>query len=112
MELYNKESLKKLSETSNEAYYLPKELFTKFKAIRLETKMAYVAILDTMMKKPVFNKDNQAIVKVDNPEIQKTLATLANKEVDLAKVQKYVDELVEADLIEVNKQDIYVYDLG
>jgi len=34
---------------------------------------------------------------------------MANKEVNQAKVAKYLDELIEANLIEINKQDIYIY---
>ena len=44
--------------------------------------------------------------------IVKTLAILANKEVDQNKINKYLDELMEANLIEMNKQDIFVYCLS
>ena len=46
---------------------------------------------------------------LDNPVIAQTLAAMANKEVNQAKVAKYLDELIEANLIEINKQDIYIY---
>ena len=112
MELYNKELLKKLkTEIGETNYYMPKKLFENgmFSNIRLETKLAYVAILDVLLKKPTYNQENKALLKVDNPMIVKTLAILANKEVDQ---NKYLDELVEANLIEMNKQDIFVYCLG
>ena len=102
MELYNKELLKNLKDEIGETnYYMPKKLFENvmFRNIRLETKLAYVAILD-------------ALLKVDNPMIVKTLAILANKEVDQNKINKYLDELMEANLIEMNKQDIFVYCLS
>ena len=92
---------------------MPKILFNsnKYVNIRLETKLAYVALLDTLLKKPVFNQSNLALLKADNPVIGKTLAILANKEVDQEKVNKYLNELSEANLIEINKQDIYIYHL-
>ena len=82
MELYNKELLKKLKDEIGETnYYMPKKLFENvmFRNIRLETKLAYVAILDVLLKKPTYNQENKALLKVDNPMIVKTLAILANK---------------------------------
>ena len=115
MELYNKELLKELQEAVHDAgYYMPRVLFhgSKFANIRLETKLAYVALLDTLLKGATYNQENLALLKTDNPVIGKTLATLANKEVDQGKVNKYLNELMEANLIEVNKQDIFVYNIG
>lgn len=112
MELYNKETLKALKESVDDStYYLPKALFqgSKFGNIRLETKLAYAALLDTLLRKPVFNQENIALLKIDNPVIAQTLAAMANKEVNQAKVAKYLDELIEANLIEINKQGIYIY---
>lgn len=112
MELYNKETLKALKESVDDStYYLPKALFqgSKFGNIRLETKLAYAALLDTLLRKPVFNQENIALLKIDNSVIAQTLAAMANKEVNQAKVAKYLDELIEANLIEINKQDIYIY---
>lgn len=112
MELYNKETLKALKESVDDStYYLPKALFqgSKFGNIRLETKLAYAALLDTLLRKPVFNQENIALLEIDNPVIAQTLAAMANKEVNQAKVAKYLDELIEANLIEINKQDIYIY---
>ena len=51
MELYNKELLKNLKDEIGETnYYMPKKLFENvmFRNIRLETKFAYVAILDAV----------------------------------------------------------------
>lgn len=115
MELYNKELLKNLKDEIGETnYYMPKKLFENvmFRNIRLETKLAYVAILDVLLKKPTYNQENKALLKVDNPMIVKTLAILANKKVDQNKINKYLDELMEANLIEMNKQDIFVYCLS
>lgn len=111
MKLYNKELLKELKDTiDNNGYYMPKALFdsTKYANIRLETKLAYVALLDTLLKKPLYNQKNLALLKTDNPIIGQTLALLANKEVNQEKVNKYLNELIEANLIEINKQDIFI----
>ena len=111
MELYNKELLKNLKNTVDDSgYYMPKALFSgsKFGNVRLETKLAYVALLDTLLKKPVYNQENLALLKIDNPVIGQTLAILANKEVNQDKVARYIDE---ANLIEINKKDIYIYHL-
>ena len=65
MELYNKELLKSLKDTVDDSgYYMPKVLFSgsKFGNIRLETKLAYVALLDTLLKKPVYNQENLALL--------------------------------------------------
>lgn len=112
MELYNKELIKQLNnENSNTSYYMPKKLFENgiFNNIRLETKLAYVALLDVLVKKPSYNHDNYALLKIDNPMIAKTLAILANKDVNQEKIKKYLDELCEAKLIIIDKQDIFVY---
>ena len=88
MELYTKESLKEVIEKSKDEFYMPKALFDHYKNLRLETKLAYVSILETMKNKAVYTTENLAYVKVDNPQIQANLAELANKEVDQEKVNK------------------------
>ena len=105
MELYTKESLKEVIEKSKDEFYMPN------KNLRLETKLAYVSILETMKNKAVYTTENLAYVKVDNPQIQANLAELANKEVDQEKVNKYLKELEEVELIKVDKQNIFVYDV-
>ena len=91
MELYTKESLKEVIEKSKDEFYMPKALFDHYKSLRLETKLAYVSM--------------------DNPQIQVNLAKLANKEVNQEKVNKYLKELEEVELIKVDKQNIFVYDV-
>lgn len=114
MKKFNKESLRLVKDKENkENYYLPKTLFDRqhYGDVRLETKMAYVAILDTLLKKPSFNKDNEALVKMDNPEVIRTLEVLTNKKVDQAKMQGYYQELIVARLIDVDKKDVYVMEV-
>ena len=102
MELYTKESLKEVIEKSKDEFYMPKVLFDHYKSLRLETKLAY---------KAGYTTENTAYIKVDNPQIQVNLAILANKEVDQEKVNKYLKELEEVELIKVDKQNIFVYDV-
>lgn len=115
MELYNKEDIKELdAKVDQSSYYIPKSLFegSRYPNIRLETKMAYVAILNTLLKCPSYSKEKLAFLKVDNKEIINTLAELTNKEVTLSKVEKYLNELNEVNLIEINKKDLFVYNIG
>ena len=67
---------------------MPKALFDHYKSLRLETKLAYVSILETMKNKAGYTTENTAYIKVDNPQIQVNLAKLANKEVNQEKVNK------------------------
>ena len=99
MELYTKESLKEVIEKSKDEFYMPKALFDHYKSLRLETKLAYVSILETMKNKAGYTTENTAYIKVDNPQIQVNLAKLAKK------------ELEEVELIKVDKQNIFVYDV-
>ena len=98
-------------EKSKDEFYMPKALFDHYKSLRLETKLAYVSILETMKNKAGYTTENTAYIKVDNPQIQVNLAKLANKEVDQEKVNKYLKELEEVELIKVDKQNIFVYDV-
>ena len=93
MELYTKESLKEVIEKSKDEFYMPKALFDHYKNLRLETKLAYVSILETMKNKAGYTTENTAYIKVDNPQIQVNLAKLANKEVNQEKVNKYLNEI-------------------
>jgi hypothetical protein len=114
MEKYNKTSLQILRDKKNlDGYYLPEILFDRqhFGNVRLETKMAYVAILDVLIKKALFNKQGEALVKTDNPLIITTLEALSNKVVTPEKMSTYYQELVEAALIVVEKQDVYVMEM-
>ena len=115
MELYTKVSLKTVMK-GNEGhdFILPKPLFEthQYATIRLEAKLAYAAILDILMSKAQYTKENLAFIKVDNPEIKNTLARLANKEVNQEKMLKYIEELDQVNLIKVEGQNLFVYDLG
>mgnify|MGYP000556614140 CR=1 FL=1 len=114
MELYTKESLKEVIEKSKDEFYMPKVLFDHYKSLRLETKLAYVSILETMKNKAGYTTENTAYIKVDNPQIQVNLAILANKEVDQEKVNKYLNEIKnfsEEDIVYIDETGIqgYIY---
>ncbi len=111
MELFNKESLELLiKNTDDNSYYLPRRLFATnyFATVRLETKLAYAAIAETLMQSPHYDKNGAAYVKIDNPEIIHNLKKIANKDVDKQKINTYFDELKEAGLIEVEGMNIKV----
>ncbi len=111
MELFNRDTLESLIETLGEtSYYLPRRLFAThyFANVRLETKMAYVGIMETLIQKPLYDKQGRAYVKMDNPEIIHNLEKVANKEVSKEKMETYFKELVEANLIEVEGMNIFI----
>ena len=72
MELYTKESLKEVIEKSKDEFYMPKALFDHYKNLRLETKLAYVSVLETMKNKAVYTTENLAYVK----DVNKTASQL------------------------------------
>ncbi|MDD8048992.1 MAG: hypothetical protein PHH04_05215 [Thomasclavelia sp.] len=111
MKRYEKKDVKELS--NEKGYYLPKSLFEsgKYKNLRVEVKFAYCALLNTLIKKPSYDKEGKAFIKTDNPSSVEALKDLANKEVDQAKMNGYIDELNKADLIEIESKNIYFGDL-
>lgn len=113
MKVYTKDTVKEINKAGKE-FYLPSELFdsNKYKDLRLETKFAYCALVDVMNAKPLFDHDGNAYIKTTNPVIQETLAKLANKNVDQEKVDKYLKELNQNNLIVVEKQNIYITPLN
>lgn len=115
MKKYNKDSLQTIKDMmTEENYYLPKPLFDRqnFGYVRLETKMAYVAILDTLLKKPNYNNDGEAFLKIDNPEIIHTLETLTNKKIEKDKLERYYQELVIAELIIIDRKNVFLMDIS
>lgn len=76
--------------------------------IRVEVKLAYLAILNTLIDKASFNEHQEAYLKIDLDYLAERLGTLANKKVDVAKIQSYVTELVELDLLDMKEDAIYL----
>ncbi len=106
---YNKEDVEDLKKHEGK-YYMPSALFDtmQFKLIRLEVKWAYVACLNVLLKSPSFDKEGQAFIKDDHPQMIAVLKDLANKEVDSEKIDGYISEMEDNGLIEKVGRDIYL----
>lgn len=93
-----------------EKYFMPKALFDtmQYKLIRLEVKWAYVACLNVLLSSPSYNKEGNAFIKDDNPQIIAVLKDLANKEVNQEKIDGYILEMEDNGLIEKVGRDIYL----
>lgn len=106
---YNKEDIEELKK-GKEQYYVPNALFDtmQYKMIRLEVKWGYVACLNILLASPLYNKEGQAYLKDDHPQIVELLKTLAHKDVDAEKIEGYLVELENGDLIERTGRDIYL----
>lgn len=110
MDLFNKEDINELKDSSHSVYYVPAELFDgmQYKLVRLEVKWAYVACLNVMLNKPHYDKENNAYIKDDSPMIIETLKKIANKEVDKDKIKGYLNELEDASLIKRDRRNVYL----
>ena len=110
MEKYTKEYIKEINATKQESIYLPENVVgsKQYPTIRIEVKLAYVALLNVLLASPLYTKDGKAYIKVDNPMVIKTLEELANKAVDRSKIKGYVEELIKLDFVEVEGQNLFV----
>ncbi len=110
MELLKREDLEEISKEKEEEYYIPANLFDgmQYKLVRLEVKWAYVACLNVMLKAPQFDKSGQAYIKDDSPMIIETLKKIANKKVDGEKIQGYLNELEDLELLQRDHRNIYL----
>ena len=61
-----------------------------------------------MLKSPSFDRDGQAYIKDDHPQIIEVLKDLANKKVDQEKIDGYLKEMEDNGLIERIGRDIYL----
>jgi len=106
---YCREDIEELRK-QREHYYIPSALFDtmQYKLIRLEVKWAYVACLNVMLKSPSYDREGQAFIKDDHPEMVTVLQDLANKKVDKEKIDGYLDELEAKELIERKGRDVYL----
>ena len=101
IEILTKDDVEELNSEKNDQYYIPGELFNgmQYNLIRLEVKWAYVAVLNTLLNKPHYDQDNNAYVKDDSPAIIEMLVKIANKKVNAAKIEGYLDEMDELELV-------------
>lgn len=106
---YTKEDIEDLRKHDGE-YYMPNALFDtmQYKLIRLEVKWAYVACLNVLLESPSYNKEGNAFIKDDNPQIIVVLKDLANKKVDHEKINGYLSELEDNGLVEKIGRDVYL----
>lgn len=106
---YKKEDIEQL-QAHDEKYYMPNALFDtmQYKLVRLEVKWAYVACFNVLLKNPAYDKEGNAFIKDDNPQIIRILKDLANKKVDQEKIKGYLNELEEKELLKRNGRDIYL----
>ena len=92
IEILTKDDVEELNSEKNDQYYIPGELFNgmQYNLIRLEVKWAYVAVLNTLLNKPHYDQDN------------------ANKKVNAAKIEGYLDEMDELELVRRDGRNVYV----
>jgi len=109
MEYFDKATIEDINATNTDKYYVPAELFdgVRFRLVRLEVKWAFVACLDVLRKHPLYDDEDNAYLSQDEASLPETLAAIANKKVDQAKVDGYLNELEEAELVE--RQDGRIY---
>lgn len=110
IEILTKDDVEELNGEKNDQYYIPSELFNgmQYNLIRLEVKWAYVAVLNTLLNKPHYDQDNNAYVKDDSPAIIEMLVKIANKKVNAAKIEGYLDEMDELELVRRDGRNVYV----
>lgn len=106
---YRKEDIEDLKKHEGK-YYIPSALFDtmQYKLVRLEVKWAYVACLNVLLLSPSYDREGNAFIKDDHPQVIEVLKDLANKKVDHAKVQGYIDEMENLELLERKGRDIYL----
>lgn len=109
MLFYNKEDVVELSDFEG-AYYMPNALFNtmQYKLVRLEVKWAYVACLNALLNHPLYNEAGDAYILDTDESVAEILKELAHKKVDQAKVDGYIDELENYELIERNGREVYL----
>lgn len=106
---YHKDDIVELNK-HKEQYYIPNALFDtmQYKLIRLEVKWAYVACLNVLLTSPSYDKEGNAYIKDDHPQMINVLKDLANKKVDKEKIDGYLNELEEHGLIKKRGRDVYL----
>lgn len=109
MEFYNSNDILELKEECH-PFCVPDELFggMQYKLVRLEVKWAYVACLNVLINNTLYDENGHAYMEVNYPAMIDTLAKLANKKVDQDKVEGYIHELEENELLMVSSNHIYL----
>jgi len=105
MSYYTKNEIVEMIEQRGNMILVPEHLH---RAIRLELKWAYVGLLNILLDEPQFNEQYEAFFNENKIRMCKMLETLMNKKVDESKLEKYLNELIEEDLLEVDHQRYYL----
>ena len=103
--LYTKEAVEKIG--YKEGYYIPEKVL-KNKTIRTELKWGYIALVNVMLRN---NNQDEPCVDENDPLTIEVLKALANKKVDQAKIDGYVQELEDMNLVEIRDHKIYIEQL-
>lgn len=109
MRLYDKEAVLGIN-NGKDKYYMPNPLFDslEYKLVRLELKWAYVACLNALLDSPSYDNVGNAYIKDDNPQTIEYLKTFANKKVDQEKIDGYLKEMEEQELIVREGRNIFI----
>ena len=105
MTYYTKNEIAQMIEQRGTMIMVPEQFHH---AIRLELKWAYVGLLNILLDEPQFNENLEAYFIENRPLMMKMLETLMNKKVDDDKLNKYLNELVEEDLLDIQEQAYYL----
>ena len=110
MKFYTDETINQINHQLQDDYYIPNDLLKKkqFIPVRLEVKYAYLALLNTLLKNPSYNEDHVGYVNENDSHLISTLQILANKEVDQNKMNGYLKELEDYQLIQKDQEKVYV----
>lgn len=106
MTYYTKQDIETLEANKKGTYYTSDKMLPK--TMRVELKMAYLSLLNELLVKPTYNEEGNAYLECNLKTSASSLATLANKKVDEAKIEGYINELVEAQYLEVVGQQLYL----
>lgn len=105
MNFYTKQEIAEMIEQRNNMIMVP-DNFNHM--IRLELKWAYVGFLNIMLDEPHFNDALESYFVENREKMSSMLGLLMNKKVDDEKLNKYVNELIQEDLLEVQDNHYYL----
>ena len=105
MSFYTKQEIADMIEQRHNMILVP-ETFNHM--IRLELKWAYVGFLNIMLDEPQFNESMESYFNENREKMASILGLLMNKKVDDEKLNKYINELIDEDLLEVREQQFFL----
>ena len=105
MNFYTKQEIAEMIEQRNNMIMVP-DNFNHM--IRLELKWAYVGFLNIMLDEPHFNDALESYFVENREKMSSMLGLLMNKKVYDEKLNKYINELIQEDLLEVQDNHYYL----